>query len=122
MLTAIYVSWRDTEQLIMSLERLAASVTDHPVEVVVVVNDASGSEARLIASAWPGAVVIANPTNRGFGPAANQGAAVAKGDILLFLNPDSTATGDPLSSIVRALDEHPSAIAVTPRLCDSGPS
>ena len=50
----------------------------------------------------PGAVVVENPDNRGFGPAANQGAAAASGDVLLFLNPDTRAEGDPFTPLAAA--------------------
>ena len=55
------------------------------------------------ARAWPEATVLVNAANRGFGPAANQAAAAARGDVLLFLNPDTRAEGDPFSPIARAL-------------------
>jgi hypothetical protein len=36
-----------------------------------------------------GATVLANPSNRGFAAAANQGVAAAAGDLVLLLNPDA---------------------------------
>nr|MDQ5872769.1 glycosyltransferase [Acidobacteriota bacterium] len=70
--------------------------------------------------AWPDATVIVNDGNRGFGPAANQGAAAAGGDVLLFLNPDTRAVGEPFGRIADAFDSRPDAVAVAPRLVDDG--
>jgi N-acetylglucosaminyl-diphospho-decaprenol L-rhamnosyltransferase len=122
-LTAVYVSWRDTELLLESVARLVVSRSGGEraprLALVVVVNEADGSEAGRIEDTWPGATVISNEANRGFGPAANLGAAAAPGDVLLFLNPDTRAVGDLASEIVRAFRETPSAVAVAPRLEDA---
>ena len=67
---------------------------------------------------WPDASILVNESNRGFGPAANQAAEGAPGDVLLFLNPDTRAEGDPFSEIARAFDAHPGAAAIAPRLLD----
>ncbi|CAN5672099.1 glycosyltransferase family 2 protein [soil metagenome] len=126
--TAVYVSWRDTELLLESIAHLAASspgAEEAPpdrspaLSLVVVVNEARGSEAEQIERTWPGATVIANQANRGFGPAANLGAAAAPGEVLLFLNPDTRAVSDLASEVVRAFRESPSAVAVAPRLEDA---
>src|SRR5690606_12130469 len=56
-------------------------------ELIVVDNaSADGSAAQARAA---GARVIENAHNAGFAAACNQGAAVARGDLLVFLNPDS---------------------------------
>ena len=121
-ITAVYVSWNDAEDLsaaVASLARAAAKVPGGGVRVSLVVVDNAGSlDGISIERFWPGARLIVNPENRGFGPAANQGAAAAPGDIVLFLNPDTRVEGEPFSVIARALDEFPRAVAIAPRLVD----
>lgn len=85
---------------------------------LVVVDNGGAIPAAEIQSLWPGASVLVNEANRGFGPAANQAADLAPGDVLLFLNPDTRAEGDPFSQIARALDAHPEAVALAPRLLE----
>lgn len=123
-ITAVYVSWRDTGLLLESVAQIAASRSDGnprlPQALVVVVNEADGGEALRIQEIWPGATVILNDVNRGFGPAANQGAFASTSDALLFLNPDTSAVGDPLAAIARAFRDHPTAAAVVPALEDAG--
>lgn len=50
--------------------------------------------------------VITNPTNYGFSAACNQGASVAGGDILLFLNNDIHIYGDYISPLLRNVDDN----------------
>ncbi len=122
--TVIYVSWRDTEVLVRS-SRLAwqqVAADGSALEVVVVDQRHRVDRWRDIEAPGPARRVIANPDNRGFGPACNQGAAAAKGDILLFLNPDTLAATR-LSSTGRGAFDAPSdAVAVAPRLVDAGPA
>jgi GT2 family glycosyltransferase len=50
-------------------------------------------------------VVIQNDLNRGFARACNQGAEVAKSDVLVFLNNDTQPCGGWLSTMLSALGE-----------------
>jgi hypothetical protein len=88
------------------------------VSLVVVDNGSDSFSPELVARAWPGATVLANPNNLGFGPAANQGARLASAEVLLFLNPDTEAQGDPLTPLARGFGEHPEAVALAPRLLE----
>lgn len=47
--------------------------------------------------------------NRGFGTACNQGAALASGELLLFLNPDSELQPGALDAVCRMLEESENA-------------
>jgi N-acetylglucosaminyl-diphospho-decaprenol L-rhamnosyltransferase len=120
--SVVYVSWHDTNVLVRSLRQLAAVAdADDALEVIVAVNEAGPEVLAAIEAAWPGARVIANPENLGFGPACNQAAAVAAGEILLFLNPDTLARPGAIEEVRRAFDARPDAVAVAPRLVDVGP-
>src|SRR5258706_9879836 len=54
----------------------------------IVVDNAS-ADGSADAARRAGAIVIANPENRGFAAAANQGIEAASGDVVLLLNPDT---------------------------------
>ena len=46
---------------------------------------------------------LRNGENRGFGAACNQGAMIARGEYLLFLNPDAVLEGDSIAGAVGAM-------------------
>ncbi len=121
-ITAIFVSWNDEGDLIAAVTALAAArgrVAPGGVSVsLVVVDNGGGFSEEAVREAWPDAAVLVNAANRGFGPAANQAAAAARGDVLLFLNPDTRAEGEPFSAIARAFDADERVAAVAPRLVE----
>jgi GT2 family glycosyltransferase len=123
-ITAVLVSWRDADDLREALRELESARRRIPpggvrAGAVVVDNGGGGLSASEVESLLPGARLIVNADNRGFAPAANQGAAAASGDAILFLNPDTRAEGEPFTPIARAFDADPRAVAVAPRLVDA---
>ena len=123
-IAVVVVSWRDAEDVTELVASLAAARRALPpdgpqVSLTIVVNDADRPDAvpdERLRSEWPDAAVVRNATNRGFGPAANQGAARTGGGAILFLNPDARAVGDPFTAIARGFAAHPAAAALAPRL------
>ena len=120
--TAIVVAWRDDADVAEAVTSLAAARARIPSGGVktslIVVDNGGGLATDGLRRAWPDAVLLANRENRGFGPAANQAAAAAAGDALLFLNPDARAEGEPFTAIARALDADSAVVAVAPRLVE----
>lgn len=85
-----------------------------PYEVLVVDNASSDGTPRLLAEQHPQARVLANSENMGFGRACNQGARSARGDLLVFLNPDVIVTPDWLTILVRHAADYPDAAIICP--------
>jgi hypothetical protein len=120
-ITAILVSWNDTKDLAGAIDSLLAArrrVPEGGPRVSLVVVDNSNAAREVVHARWPGAAVLVNAENRGFGPAVNQGAELAAGDVLLLMNPDSRAVDDPFTPIARAFASDPRIVAVAPRLLD----
>ncbi|MGI8890866.1 MAG: glycosyltransferase [Chthoniobacterales bacterium] len=83
---------------------------------VIVVDDCSsdGSSTRL--ENIPGLVCLRNEENSGFIFSCNRGAAVARGDYLLFLNNDTTVTPGWLSALHKTFSHEPEAGLVGSKL------
>lgn len=92
-----------------SLERR----TDLPYELICVDNASTDGTLAYLRSI-PGAVVIANPTNRGFPAGVNQGLAVARGEQILLLNNDTVLTTGWLERLLEAFDRDPTIGLVGP--------
>ena len=99
------------------IEACLRSLSDPAWERIVVDNASSDATCEAV-RAVPGTQVLANPDNRGFAAAANQGARAARGDLLLFLNPDVQAQPGALAAL-RATAANTSAGALAGRLLDS---
>jgi GT2 family glycosyltransferase len=87
---------------------------------VIVVDDAStdGTQRLLAQVASRSGMVqtVRQPVNSGFANACNRGAALAKGDFLVFLNNDTLPLPGWLDALVHYADAHPRAAAVGARL------
>jgi GT2 family glycosyltransferase len=121
-ITVVCVSWKDTGDLydaVASLAQARALVPQGMPRVSLVVVDNGGGVSRAeIESQWPDAAILVNAANRGLGPASNQAASSARGDVLLFLNPDTRAEGEPFTPIARAFESDGGVAAVAPRLVE----
>jgi N-acetylglucosaminyl-diphospho-decaprenol L-rhamnosyltransferase len=82
---------------------LAALRSQSEWERIVVDNASTDNSVERARAIDPQARVIANDRNLGFGAAANQGARIASGDILLFLNPDAIPQPGALMEFLAAL-------------------
>lgn len=99
------------------LDSVARRTSGLSVETVVVDNSSADGSAG-IAAGRPGVQVIANPVNRGFAAAVNQGLAVTSGRYVFWLNPDAALVDDGLGALVEYLDAHPGVGIVGPRIHD----
>jgi GT2 family glycosyltransferase len=89
-LTSVVIVAADSGPLLA--EAVAAALaSDARIEVVVVDNASADGEPERVASLHRDDArfrLAKNARNLGFGPACNRGAALARGDALLLLNPD----------------------------------
>lgn len=83
---------------------------DATLELIVVDNASTDGQPQLIAQQYADDArlrLVRNDDNRGFGPACNQGAALARGDALVFLNPDCLIAPQVIGALTARLQGHP---------------
>ena len=116
-LSIIVVSYNTRQLLDDCLRSLyAAEAPPGGMEVIVVDNASADGSPAMVRERYPQARLIVSAENRGYSAANNQGAAVAAGDTLLYLNSDTVVAADALVKPLCYLQDHPQAGALTVRL------
>lgn len=116
-LSVIVVSFNTRRLLDDCLASLfAADAPPGGVEVIVVDNASIDGSPEMVREKYPQARLIVSRVNRGYSAANNQGAAVAQGDYLLFLNSDTVVSRRALVEPLRYMQAHPKVGALTVRL------
>jgi GT2 family glycosyltransferase/glycosyltransferase involved in cell wall biosynthesis len=82
----------------------------------IVVDDGSGDDTPAKLAQVEGVRVIRNAANLGFIGSCNAGAAVARGEYVLFLNNDTVVTAGWLEALLRCFEQEPEAGLVGARL------
>lgn len=112
-LSVVMVTYGGWDLTRRSLETLAQN-TSVPFEVVIVDNPTEEDVAGRLHQEVKGAEIILNEHNAGFGPAANQGAEIARGRFLCFLNSDAMVRPEWVQPLVEAIEADPRAGAAVP--------
>ncbi len=86
--SVLIVAWNSSAELRRTLPPLVAELREGD-ELIVVDNDSPDDSAAVVAELAPRARVVTMGRNRGFAGGANVGAAAARGDLLVILNPDA---------------------------------
>ncbi len=101
----VIVNWNAGKQLVDCIESIRTHATGLVTDVIVVDNASTDNSLSLLPEDMAELKVIRNSTNRGFGAACNQGANMACGDYLLFLNPDTRLHAHSLIDSVAFMDQ-----------------
>jgi len=94
------------QQCILSLKNALEGMTH---EIIVIDNDSVDGSVNLIRQRFPEIHLIENHSNKGFAAACNQGLAVARGELILLLNPDTMLQEDTIDVMVKFFEDHPEA-------------
>ncbi|HEY6435350.1 MAG TPA: glycosyltransferase family 2 protein, partial [Ignavibacteriaceae bacterium] len=73
------------QNLLHSIEKASSNILK---EIIIIDNASDDGSVEVIKEKFPTVTLIENKINIGFGKANNQGLAIAKGNYILFINPD----------------------------------
>ncbi len=117
-LSIVIVSYNaraDLERCLESLVRARPSV-DH--EILVVDNASPDDTVQAVRTRWTGVRLIEAGSNAGFAKANNIGIRQSFGELVLLLNPDTSAPPGAIDALVGVLDRRPDVAVAGPRLVD----
>lgn len=117
-LSVIIVNYNVKYFLELCLHSVFRALQGFEGEVIVVDNNSFDDSCAMVREQFPQVVLLENRENKGFSRANNQGVAIAKGEYILFLNPDTVMPEDFFRKSLAYLDAHPEAGALGPRLID----
>ena len=103
--SVVIVNWNTRDILHDCLVSIADQTT-LPHEIIVVDNASTDGSAGMVRRNFPDVTLIANSDNRGFAAANNQGLAIATGEKLLLLNPDTIVLDGAIDVMCGWLDAH----------------
>jgi GT2 family glycosyltransferase len=119
-LSIIIVNWNSTDYLRQCLASVHRETKGISFEIIVVDNASSDDScARLVRDEYPGVVLHCSRDNLGFARGSNLGHELSRGDVLLFLNPDTEIRGDVFTDMVGELKSGPNIGAAGARLLNS---
>src|SRR3990172_12816132 len=84
----IVVNYKVKEELFKCIKSILDSKSKVSYEIIVVDNDEKKNILNDLKKKFPKVIYLPNK-NKGYGQGNNAGAAVAKGEFLLILNPDT---------------------------------
>lgn len=88
-LSIVIVNYNVKDYLHLCLDSVTASIQNLDAEIIVVDNASIDGSAAMVKELFPQVILIANKDNVGFSKANNQGVAVAQGEYVCILNPDT---------------------------------
>ncbi len=115
-LSIVIVSWNVRKDITNCISSLSVNPPVCSFETIVVDNASSDGSAQEIREQFPEVTCVANDQNYGFAAANNQGIKLAKGEYLLFLNPDTIVRSGSLDPLVTFMDSNKDVGACGPKL------
>jgi GT2 family glycosyltransferase len=112
-ISIIIVSYNVRPFLINLLESVKRALSGLSHEIIIIDNASTDSSVQMLRARYPEIRLFANKQNRGFAAANNQGLAVAEGNYLVLINPDTLVQEDTFTTLLKFMDAHPSAGAAT---------
>ena len=103
------------EQALLSVKKAVQHI---PAEVIVVDNNSVDGSGEMMREKFPDIIFIENKENVGFAKANNQGIAIAKGEYILLLNPDTIVEEDTFGKCIQFMESHPDAGALGVKMLD----
>jgi N-acetylglucosaminyl-diphospho-decaprenol L-rhamnosyltransferase len=108
-LSIVIISWRMKSMLEAMLNSIKIHTQGISYELIVVDNNSQDGTEAMVRQAYPEAILIVNPENRGVAPSRNQALRVATGRYIITLDADMLLIENSLEKLVDFMDSTPTA-------------
>ncbi len=115
-LTIITVTWNSAQVITEQIRSVIKACEKTAFEHIIVDNASTDATTGILERQFPALRVIKNNRNKGFAAANNQAFSQAKGEYILFLNPDMRLNPGSLDVLVAWMRSRPHVGIVGPRL------
>ena len=116
LLSIIIVAYKSRDEIAACLASLPRMLEGRTVEVTVVDNSPGDGTGEIVRGQFPHVAYLEPGANVGFGPANNLGYARARGEFILFLNPDTVSNAPTLVHCLARLRADERIGLISPRL------
>ena len=86
------------EQCLLSIQSASINLK---TEIIIVDNASTDSSCEMLLQKFPDVILIQNKVNLGYSRANNQGVAIATGDYVLLINPDTIVSEDTFIKLLK---------------------
>lgn len=116
-LSLVVLNHNSGNMLVECLDSVFAHPLPFAFEVIIPDNASTDESLDLVERKWGDRVrILRNGDNKGFSWGNNKGVALAKGDYICLLNPDTVVHGGALGTLVAFLETHPKAGCIGPKV------
>lgn len=106
-LSIVLVSFNVRPWLINCLQSVKQAISKVEAEIIVIDNASLDGTVAAVRQQFPDVKLIENRVNWGFGKACNQGARIASGKYVVFLNPDTIVEPNVFSVLINRMGMNP---------------
>ncbi|MFP9115117.1 glycosyltransferase family 2 protein [Flavobacterium sp. RHBU_3] len=117
-LSVIILNYNVRHFLHLCLQSVQHATRHLDAEIIVVDNNSPDDSCAMVKQYFPDVVLIENPENSGFPKGNNIGVAVAKGDYVCILNPDTVVAEDTFDKLFQFVNDTPNAGITGVKLVD----
>ncbi|OFX58057.1 MAG: hypothetical protein A2046_15615 [Bacteroidetes bacterium GWA2_30_7] len=101
-LSIVIVNYNVKYWLIKTIQSIFSYIKNIKFEIIVVDNNSSDDSISSLKSLYPEVIIIKNANNVGFAEANNQAIRIAKGHLIMMLNPDTELYDDSINKLIKS--------------------
>ncbi len=112
-LSVIILSYNVEKLLKKAIQAVYDTYKDENLQIIVVDNASSDGSVRMVKSNFPKVDLVTSKTNTGFATGNNLARKITKGNVVLFLNPDTEVRGNAIKKCLQLLESKRQLGAIT---------